>query len=134
MCCTVKVSQPVVVWSLTVQMSMLAQEGRCIKLGARHQKQKCETWLLLTQFCTGHLCSSNRADRWDNYAINNGNEKKVGHATFHRPQHSHILTGLGMKSNTWHPRPLETQSTILPCQMVFLFHLGGTRHSHELPA
>lgn len=83
---------------LTMQMLMLAQEGGRIKGG------RLTSEALLTHFSAGrrahlresHLCSSNRPDHWDNYAINTGNEKKVGHATFHRPQHSHILTGLGM--------------------------------------
>lgn len=82
---------------------MLAQEEGRVKGG--------ETGPLLTHFSPSrrahlresHLCSSNRPYRWDNHSINTGNEKKVGHAAFHGPKHSHVLTGHGMKSHTWHP-------------------------------
>lgn len=115
-CCTRKVHK-LLREILTMQMLMLAQEGGRIKggwwVGEVNIRSKDP---LLTHFSSGrwanlresHLCSSNRPDHWDNYAINTGNEKKVGHATFHRPRHSHILTGLEVKPNTWHPFPLPT--------------------------
>lgn len=39
------------------------------------------------------------------------------------------------QSSVWNPilASLESQSTILACQVAFLFHLRGTRQTHEIP-
>lgn len=76
---------PVATWELDINDVHVDSRGRLYKAGKTHIG--C-TDPLLTHFPTAqqaHLCSSNRPDHWDNYAINTGNEKKVGHATFHRP-------------------------------------------------
>lgn len=94
----------------TMQMLMLAPGEGSIKHRGQHQKIQPCCWPISTKSQWAHLCSSNRPDHWDIYAINTGNEKKVSHATFQRPQHSHILTGLRMKSNTWHPFPSNSKT------------------------
>lgn len=107
---------------LAIQMLLLGLGRGWIRWGDKQRHRPRLDPVLHWVTFASPLIKYSRLDHWDNYAINIGSEKKVGHATFRRLWHSHILTGLGMKSNTWHRHPSNPKA--LSCRVKLLSYFN----------
>lgn len=91
--------------------------------------------LLLTHFSsvfTSHISAHQiRPNHWWDYAINTGNEKKVCHAAFHRPKHSHISTNKFRPYFIWEERALGLTEDTLSCVMMVNLKRNSSQNSQR---